>query len=81
MDDGLTKVLCLFRYWGRSEGILQWYDDGIMIHVQSADEILPEFSRTISAAVRRGWVTGPIPKRWELRGYLPEQPFRELVLH
>ncbi len=76
-----TKVLCLFRYWGRSEGRLNCYDDGIMIHVESADHILAEFTRAIGLKVRTGWVTGPIPRRWELMAYLPVHPFRALVLH
>ncbi len=76
-----TKVLCLFRYWGRSEGRLNCYTDGIMIHVHSTDEIISEFSKAIGLKVRTGWLTGPIPRRWELQGYIPEHPIRELALH
>ncbi len=75
MDEGTIKVLCMFRYWARSEGAIAFFDDAIMIHVHSTDDILREFTEQVTRAIRNGWATGPVPRRWALTAYLPERPF------
>ncbi len=78
MDDSpivTTKVLCLFRFEGKSEGRILWFRDSIMIEVGGADQIIPEFCRSVSLRRRSGCWIGPSPRRWELTGYLPERPF------
>lgn len=74
MDDASIKVLCFFRYWPMYGDYTQQFDDSVMIHVHTREQVEEAFAEAIRRRLHRGWGVGPLPERWELAGWLPEVP-------
>lgn len=63
------RVLCFFKYLGRTEGRLVERHDSVMVVVASLADVQIAFDRKIAMNRKHGTWIGPKPLRWQLTGY------------